>query len=118
MEGRPIIREANLKQYQDDPHFADKMNEAEPRSGATIREGKEAEPPKPLYPNPFDEVKKSGDDCSAAYESGATVTLTATANPGATFVGWSGATPNTETVDVAPSNVTVSPVADRFCDFT
>ena len=31
------------------------------------------------------------------------------------LVAWSGATPYTATVDVAPSNVTVSPVAARFC---
>jgi molybdopterin-containing oxidoreductase family iron-sulfur binding subunit len=60
MEGRPIIREANLKQYQDDPHFADKMKMEEPRGGARIREGEETGVAKPLYPNPFDEVSKSG----------------------------------------------------------
>jgi hypothetical protein len=31
------------------------------------------------------------------------------------LVAWSGATPNTDTVEVAPSKVTVSPVAERFC---
>src|SRR3954470_3697401 len=41
-----------------------------------------------------------GDDCSAAYEVGATVTLTATADPGATFVGWSGACTGTGTCTV------------------
>ena len=47
MEGRPIIREANLEQFQKHPDFAQAL--------------KLHEPPvvKPLYPNPFDEAKKS-----------------------------------------------------------
>jgi MoCo/4Fe-4S cofactor protein with predicted Tat translocation signal len=60
MEGRPIIREANLKQYQDDPHFAGKMNLEEPRGGARIRRGEETGEAKPLYPNPLDDLKKTG----------------------------------------------------------
>jgi molybdopterin-containing oxidoreductase family iron-sulfur binding subunit len=48
MEGRPIVREANLEQYRQHPDFAKKM--------------KLEEPPvvKPLYPNPFDEFKQKG----------------------------------------------------------
>jgi molybdopterin-containing oxidoreductase family iron-sulfur binding subunit len=49
MEGRPIIREANLEQYQKHPKFAKSMHEEEPRSGA-----------QPMYPNPFDKVKSQG----------------------------------------------------------
>ncbi len=48
MEGRPIVREANLEQFRQHPDFARKMNAEEPRVN------------KPLYPNPLDEVKKSG----------------------------------------------------------
>ncbi|HWX19760.1 MAG TPA: TAT-variant-translocated molybdopterin oxidoreductase [Candidatus Binatia bacterium] len=48
LEGRPIIREANLQQYREHPNFAKSM-------------GKEELPvEKPLYPNPFDELKKKG----------------------------------------------------------
>ena len=48
MEGRAIVREANLDQFAKHPDFANAM--------------KLAEPPvvKPLYPNPFDEEKKKG----------------------------------------------------------
>ncbi|MEY2429356.1 MAG: hypothetical protein QOJ40_2241, partial [Verrucomicrobiota bacterium] len=49
MEGRPIIREANLQQFRDHPNFAKSMNMEEPPAGDT-----------PLYPNPFDDLKKSG----------------------------------------------------------
>jgi molybdopterin-containing oxidoreductase family iron-sulfur binding subunit len=48
MEGRPAVREANLKQYYEHPDFA-KVMKLEP-------------PPttQPLYPNPFDQAKKHG----------------------------------------------------------
>lgn len=47
LEGRPIIREANLEQYRKDPHFAKKM-------------GVEDLPvTKSLYPNPLDQLKPS-----------------------------------------------------------
>ncbi len=54
MEGRPIIREANLEQFRENPEFVDKFNLHEPPKpeGAT-------EWPVPLYPNPFDEAKKT-----------------------------------------------------------
>jgi molybdopterin-containing oxidoreductase family iron-sulfur binding subunit len=48
MEGRPIVREANIKDYLDHPEFA---------------EGMRLEPPptsEPLYRNPLDEAKKRG----------------------------------------------------------
>ena len=48
MEGRPIIREANLEQYKQKPRFARNM------------EVEEAEVVAPMYPNPFDQLKKSG----------------------------------------------------------
>jgi len=48
MEGRPIIREANLEQYRAHPKFAQHLG-IEP--GA---------PSAPMYPNPFDELKKKG----------------------------------------------------------
>ena len=48
MEGRPIIREANLDQYRKKPRFAKNM------------EVEEAEVVAPMYPNPFDELKKQG----------------------------------------------------------
>ena len=48
LEGRAIIREANLKQYQEHPHFAKIM-------------GEEKLPVEsPLYPNPFDQLRKKG----------------------------------------------------------
>ncbi|MEO8425911.1 MAG: TAT-variant-translocated molybdopterin oxidoreductase [Verrucomicrobiota bacterium] len=45
MEGRPIIREANLKQFVENPRFAESMNT------------EEAPSMQPLYPNPFDKLK-------------------------------------------------------------
>jgi molybdopterin-containing oxidoreductase family iron-sulfur binding subunit len=48
MEGRPIIREATLKEFQERPNFAPAMDAEKP------------EPFAPLYPNPFDEAKKKG----------------------------------------------------------
>ncbi|MSU59389.1 MAG: 4Fe-4S dicluster domain-containing protein, partial [Pedosphaera sp.] len=47
MEGRAIVREANLQQFKAHPDFAEKMN------------APEAPSEKPMYPNPFDEAKKS-----------------------------------------------------------
>ena len=48
MEGRPIIREANLEQYREKPRFAKNM------------EIEEHEVLKPMYPNPFDQLKEKG----------------------------------------------------------
>lgn len=48
MEGRPVVREANLGEYKKDPKFAEAMNGEEPPVVA------------PLYPNPFDLAKKNG----------------------------------------------------------
>jgi MoCo/4Fe-4S cofactor protein with predicted Tat translocation signal len=48
MEGRPVVREANLAQYVEHPDFA---------------RGMSLEPPptsEPLYPNPFDKAKSKG----------------------------------------------------------
>ncbi len=47
MEGRPIVREANLGEYLDHPQFATQMNMHEPPGGN-----------RPLYPNPLDEASK------------------------------------------------------------
>jgi molybdopterin-containing oxidoreductase family iron-sulfur binding subunit len=49
MEGRPIIREANLSQYREHTDFVANMNGEKIPGGA-----------QPLYPNPFDELKKTG----------------------------------------------------------
>src|SRR5260221_2576346 len=46
MEGRPIIREANLAEYKQNPDFAKHLNMEAPPVVA------------PLYPNPLDEAKK------------------------------------------------------------
>jgi len=46
MEGRPIIREANLSQYLEYPDFARRMNQHEPPDT------------RPLYPNPLDKAKE------------------------------------------------------------
>lgn len=43
MEGRPIIREANITDYKEHPEFVANMNGEEPPGGA-----------RPMYPNPFD----------------------------------------------------------------
>ena len=48
LEGRPIIREANLEQYRQHPRFAKGL------------ETEELPVVAPLYPNPFDELKKKG----------------------------------------------------------
>lgn len=54
MEGRPVIREANLDQFREHPEFVEsmKMHEPPPREGTK-------EWPTPLYPNPLDEAMKS-----------------------------------------------------------
>jgi molybdopterin-containing oxidoreductase family iron-sulfur binding subunit len=48
MEGRPIIREADLEQYRQKPRFAKNM------------EVEESETLTPMYPNPFDQLKQKG----------------------------------------------------------
>jgi MoCo/4Fe-4S cofactor protein with predicted Tat translocation signal len=48
MEGRPIIREANLEQYREHPEFAKNMKLEEPPGAG------------PLYPNPFEHLKTQG----------------------------------------------------------
>jgi len=48
MEGRPVVREANLEPYYEHPEFAQEMGPEAPPST------------QPLYPNPFDEAKKRG----------------------------------------------------------
>ena len=48
MEGRPIVREANLEQYREHKDFAKGMKMEEPPVVA------------PLYPNPFDTLKQTG----------------------------------------------------------
>ena len=48
LEGRPIIREANLDRYRQHPTFAKHMGV------------EESEPAAPLYPNPFDKLKQKG----------------------------------------------------------
>jgi molybdopterin-containing oxidoreductase family iron-sulfur binding subunit len=48
MEGRPIVREANLEQFKAHPNFAGKMALPEPPGGD-----------RPFYPNPLDEAKKT-----------------------------------------------------------
>ena len=46
MEGRPIVREANLEQFQKEPGFAKRLNMHEPPGGMQS-----------LYPNPLDKEK-------------------------------------------------------------
>ncbi|HLH55462.1 MAG TPA: TAT-variant-translocated molybdopterin oxidoreductase [Verrucomicrobiae bacterium] len=48
MEGRPIIREANLEQFRKKPRFA---------KGMEIEDGEEQ---RSMYPNPFDQLKEKG----------------------------------------------------------
>jgi MoCo/4Fe-4S cofactor protein with predicted Tat translocation signal len=55
MEGRPIIREANLAQYREHPRFAAGMNMHEP-PGPRDEQGR----PMPLYPNPLDVPDRKG----------------------------------------------------------
>jgi molybdopterin-containing oxidoreductase family iron-sulfur binding subunit len=48
MEGRPIVREANLNQYRAHPDFAKRLQLPEPEGSGS------------LYPNPFDKLKETG----------------------------------------------------------
>ncbi|MBK9139154.1 MAG: TAT-variant-translocated molybdopterin oxidoreductase [Verrucomicrobia bacterium] len=52
MQGRPVIREANLEEFRKDPGFANAMNLHEP-PGPRGPDGQ----PKPAYPNPLDTAK-------------------------------------------------------------
>ena len=55
MEGRAIVREANLQQFKDHPDFAAKMNApVPPRPANHVGVW-----PAPIYPNPLDEAKKT-----------------------------------------------------------
>ena len=54
MEGRPVVREANLKEYREHPKFAQRMKPADPED----TEGKPIV--SPLYPNPLDQTKVHG----------------------------------------------------------
>jgi len=49
MEGRPVVREANVAQYAERPDFAKGMNMPEPPGGD-----------QPLYPNPLDVPDRNG----------------------------------------------------------
>jgi hypothetical protein len=56
MEGRAIVREANLEQFKSHPDFADKMNApVPPRPANHVGEW-----PAPIYANPLDKAKKTG----------------------------------------------------------
>jgi len=55
MEGRPIVREANLEQYHQHPNFAKDMDMPEP-PGPKDAQGR----PLPMYPNPLDIPGKDG----------------------------------------------------------
>lgn len=59
MEGRPIVREANLEQFKENPHFALGMNAPEPPGGD-----------KSFYPNPLEKLEKT-----AHHQWGMTVDL-------------------------------------------
>jgi MoCo/4Fe-4S cofactor protein with predicted Tat translocation signal len=54
MEGRSIVREANLEQFKSHPDFADAMNAPVPPRPAGAKEW-----PMPIYPNPLDAAKKT-----------------------------------------------------------
>jgi MoCo/4Fe-4S cofactor protein with predicted Tat translocation signal len=54
MEGRPIIREANLEQFRQHPDFVNSLNMHMPPAPKGEKEW-----PKSLYPNPLDEAMKS-----------------------------------------------------------
>ena len=60
MEGRPIVREANLAEFSREPGFANEMHGTEP---PVVQ---------PLYPNPLDEAKKT-----ALHQWGMAIDLTA-----------------------------------------
>jgi molybdopterin-containing oxidoreductase family iron-sulfur binding subunit len=60
MEGRPIVREANLAEYSKEPSFANEMHGTEPPVVQS------------LYPNPLDEAKKA-----ALHQWGMAIDLTA-----------------------------------------
>ena len=60
MEGRPIVREANLAEFSQDPGFANEMHGTEPPVVQS------------LYPNPLDEAKKT-----ALHQWGMAIDLTA-----------------------------------------
>jgi MoCo/4Fe-4S cofactor protein with predicted Tat translocation signal len=53
MEGRPVIREANLDEFKKNPTFANALNMHEP-PGPRGADGQ----PKPAYPNPLDVAKQ------------------------------------------------------------
>jgi MoCo/4Fe-4S cofactor protein with predicted Tat translocation signal len=65
MEGRPIIREANLSDYKEHPDFVEHMN-GEPPPGGT----------KPMYPNPFDSNETMGKP-AGHHQWGMSIDLTA-----------------------------------------
>ncbi|MGH7870132.1 MAG: 4Fe-4S dicluster domain-containing protein, partial [Candidatus Dormibacteraceae bacterium] len=48
MEGRPVVREANVSQYLENPAFAQTLRPEPPPTS------------QPLYPNPFDQLKTKG----------------------------------------------------------
>jgi molybdopterin-containing oxidoreductase family iron-sulfur binding subunit len=66
MEGRPIVREANLVEFSQDPGFANEMH----GTGPPVVQ--------PLYPNPLDEAKKT-----ALHQWGMAIDLTACVGCGA-----------------------------------
>ncbi|MGB7749326.1 MAG: TAT-variant-translocated molybdopterin oxidoreductase [Verrucomicrobiia bacterium] len=66
MEGRPIVREANLAEFSQDPGFANEMHGTEPPVVQS------------LYPNPLDEAKKT-----ALHQWGMAIDLTACVGCGA-----------------------------------
>ena len=65
MEGRPIIREANISDYQKHPEFVENMNGEEPPGGD-----------RPMYPNPFDTNEKTGKP-AGHHQWGMSIDLTA-----------------------------------------
>ncbi len=65
MEGRPIIREANLSDYKEHPEFVANMNGEQPPGGA-----------KPMYPNPFDSQPLTGKP-AGHHQWGMSIDLTA-----------------------------------------
>ncbi len=65
MEGRPIIREANISDYKEHPEFVENMNGEEPPGGD-----------RPMYPNPFDTNEKTGKP-AGHHQWGMSIDLTA-----------------------------------------